>query len=230
MQRLARFLVRHYPRAWRERYEDELLALLEEDPAGVLSVLDLVRGLVRQRLIEAFRWRPGEQARLGMAGLGEMLALLGLGVLLSLIAMPAASWAAARGLHADPNWMAVVVVFPLAAPLRWIFAMMARRGSEWRWTLVGDAELALWCAGFFAWCVACFLPHVTTTGLVVPAMTQPLFYVAVRGTQLQLFAIGTRRQFLRTERLQALQQAARAARLAKLRAEPSGLDLSSPRQ
>jgi hypothetical protein len=37
-------MVRLYPRAWRERYEDEFVALLEERPASVLDVYDLALG------------------------------------------------------------------------------------------------------------------------------------------------------------------------------------------
>jgi hypothetical protein len=38
---LVRGMVRLYPRAWRERYEEEFVALLEERPASVLDVCDV---------------------------------------------------------------------------------------------------------------------------------------------------------------------------------------------
>lgn len=40
----SRRLVRLYPRAWRERYGEEFLALLEERPASVKDLLDVARG------------------------------------------------------------------------------------------------------------------------------------------------------------------------------------------
>jgi hypothetical protein len=46
--RLARALVRRYPRAWRERYERELLALFEDAPPTVLHVVDLAFGCLAE--------------------------------------------------------------------------------------------------------------------------------------------------------------------------------------
>jgi hypothetical protein len=43
-------LLRLYPRAWRDRYGDELAALLEEQPATLLDRLDLVRGAIDARM------------------------------------------------------------------------------------------------------------------------------------------------------------------------------------
>lgn len=45
-----RTLVRLYPRAWRARHRDELLALLEAAPPGFADRLDLVRGAVDAHL------------------------------------------------------------------------------------------------------------------------------------------------------------------------------------
>jgi hypothetical protein len=47
--RVARY-VRLYPRAWRDRYGDELEAVLEEDGLGLRTRLDLVRGAVDAHL------------------------------------------------------------------------------------------------------------------------------------------------------------------------------------
>jgi hypothetical protein len=44
------FLLNLYPRAWRERYEDEFLALLEARPPGAHDRLDIVRGAIDARL------------------------------------------------------------------------------------------------------------------------------------------------------------------------------------
>jgi hypothetical protein len=43
-------LLRLYPRAWRDRYGDELLALLEEHPATLVDTFDLIRGALDARL------------------------------------------------------------------------------------------------------------------------------------------------------------------------------------
>ena len=43
-------LLRLYPRAWRDRYGDELAALLDEQPATLLDRLDLIRGALDARM------------------------------------------------------------------------------------------------------------------------------------------------------------------------------------
>jgi hypothetical protein len=47
--RLARAIVRRYPAAWRERYEAELLALIEDAPPRWRDVVDLGRGSLVER-------------------------------------------------------------------------------------------------------------------------------------------------------------------------------------
>lgn len=59
---LARRLTRLYPRAWRRRYEDELLALVEQMGLGPDRAFDLVLGAVREWVREVTRLcntRPG---------------------------------------------------------------------------------------------------------------------------------------------------------------------------
>jgi hypothetical protein len=46
----VRFLLRIYPESWRERYGDELEALLDEQPVGPLAAVDLIRGSMDARL------------------------------------------------------------------------------------------------------------------------------------------------------------------------------------
>ena len=61
-----RFLLLLYPAWWRHRYGDEALAVLEQAPAGVGSVLDLLRGALdawaRQRPPEDRFARFGDEA------------------------------------------------------------------------------------------------------------------------------------------------------------------------
>ncbi len=49
-------LLRLYPRAWRDRYEAEVLAVLEEAHLGRRARLDLARGALDARLHAASRW------------------------------------------------------------------------------------------------------------------------------------------------------------------------------
>src|SRR5262249_14591540 len=49
-KRIARQLVRLYPSAWRARYEDEFVALLESRDLGWRDVLDVSRGATREWL------------------------------------------------------------------------------------------------------------------------------------------------------------------------------------
>lgn len=58
VERIAHLLVRLYPCAWRERYADEMTALLNTAPVGFLQVLDLGRGCVGE-------WRRAALDRLG---------------------------------------------------------------------------------------------------------------------------------------------------------------------
>ena len=44
MSRLVRGMVRLYPRVWRERHEEEFVALLEERPASVSDACAVVAG------------------------------------------------------------------------------------------------------------------------------------------------------------------------------------------
>jgi hypothetical protein len=56
---LATWLVTLYPRAWRRRYEEEMLALLEQHRVTLLTVLDLLFGMISARLNPAYRDDPG---------------------------------------------------------------------------------------------------------------------------------------------------------------------------
>lgn len=52
---LATWLVTLYPRAWRRRYEAEVLALLEQHQVTLVTVLDLLFGMIRARLDPQYR-------------------------------------------------------------------------------------------------------------------------------------------------------------------------------
>jgi hypothetical protein len=61
-------IVRLYPRAWRERYEDEMRALLEQTPPSSRVVWDLARGLgsewAQALTLGATEWCRRESVRL----------------------------------------------------------------------------------------------------------------------------------------------------------------------
>lgn len=63
---LGRLLLRCYPAAWRERYADEFLALLEERPPGIRQALDIVAAAIDARLHPQLR--PGPALAAGPAG------------------------------------------------------------------------------------------------------------------------------------------------------------------
>jgi len=46
----SRWLLRLYPRVWRERYGDEFLSLLESRPLGVAQIIDIVRSSSSEHL------------------------------------------------------------------------------------------------------------------------------------------------------------------------------------
>jgi hypothetical protein len=82
----VRWLVRLYPPAWRRRYEDEFLAVLESRGVGPSVALDIARG--------AFdAWVRGPRGALGLVG-----------ITLALVVYGGASWllAIARRAWVDP--------------------------------------------------------------------------------------------------------------------------------
>lgn len=71
----ATSLLRLYPRAWRERYGDEFLALVGDSPISTQQTIDIVFGAVDAHLSGEARQRP---ATVGVGG-GQMLQLLKMG-------------------------------------------------------------------------------------------------------------------------------------------------------
>jgi len=50
MRRILPFLIRLYPKAWRERYESEFTALLEDVDPGWRTLIDVFNGGVAMQL------------------------------------------------------------------------------------------------------------------------------------------------------------------------------------
>lgn len=81
-----RWLVRLYPPAWRRRYEDEFLAVLESRGVGPSVAVDIARGALDA-------WVRGPRGDLGLVGIA-----------LALVVYGGASWilTVARRLWLDP--------------------------------------------------------------------------------------------------------------------------------
>jgi hypothetical protein len=70
-----------YPRAWRDRYETEFLAILEEQPGGSLDHFDIVRGALDARLHPelAGGWQVRQPRSVAALLTGGLAASAGLG-------------------------------------------------------------------------------------------------------------------------------------------------------
>lgn len=80
-----RRLVSLYPSAWRERYEDEFLALLEDRPPRLKDVLDIVWGSIDAHFFAQLpRGRPG----MFMRFMGLTAILAGVALLLVFVPLP----------------------------------------------------------------------------------------------------------------------------------------------
>jgi hypothetical protein len=81
-------ILRLYPRAWRERYEDELLVMLEEQPASLSDAVDLVRGAVDARLhpqVPRGDVIPEKETPMSTRPLGTLAAIGGIAWLIAIL-------------------------------------------------------------------------------------------------------------------------------------------------
>ncbi len=79
-----------YPRAWRERYGDELAALLEEQPATLFDDLDLIRGAIDARLhpqVPDTRKTPEKEIPMNTRLLGVLAAIGGIAWLVAIASL-----------------------------------------------------------------------------------------------------------------------------------------------
>jgi hypothetical protein len=90
-------ILRLYPRAWRERYGDEVEALLDEHPASLLDQLDLIRGALDARLhpqVPGTDVAPEQEIPMDRKLLGILAAIGGLvwiGAVASMFVLPMGS-------------------------------------------------------------------------------------------------------------------------------------------
>lgn len=69
-ERLLRLLMRAYPRAWRERYADELISLVQERPLRIRDVVSLLRAAASERLAADHGEGIRVMVRVGIGALG----------------------------------------------------------------------------------------------------------------------------------------------------------------
>ena len=63
---LRELLIKQYPKDWRDRYGDEMLAVLEDSPMTAFAILDTIRGAVDAHfdvLLRPFRRRTAVHRR-----------------------------------------------------------------------------------------------------------------------------------------------------------------------
>src|SRR5215831_16102484 len=73
--RVARLVVRLYPRRWRQRYAEEVLDVLNQHHVRIRTVLDLTVNAVAARLDPEYR--HSIRARFVVRGAGVLVAVLG---------------------------------------------------------------------------------------------------------------------------------------------------------
>jgi hypothetical protein len=140
-------LIRLYPRAWRERYGDELMALLEQVPLSPGTVLDVVGGAVQAQ----WHWRSDWLAAFRQASQRQVLWWLG-GVLVTAGITGAAFTPELLGPAAGPRRLHAAIVLLLA-----LVTVMSRladgplgRGSI-RTQVGGNLVTLLWISYVAAW-------------------------------------------------------------------------------
>jgi hypothetical protein len=170
-----RFLVRLYPAAWRERYRDEFLAVLQERSLSPFDIFDIVLGAFDAHVHSgslaidlAPRRKQLMNARIGGAGAivggGLLLILMGLGFLLrvpqevAFVAYPIAVVSllvALVGLSAvqgrrNPALVWAAVAVPVAGLVLGLLGMIGMTALNDRPLLWADSGWSLWMFGNLA--------------------------------------------------------------------------------
>ena len=136
LHRAARRVVSGYPKPWRERYEDELLALLDDSPARLRDVIDLARGLVVERARSMFE--PGDRPVL----LATLVAVVAFARALAMAAPPII---AGRAAH---YWLGPlpreVATLALLMSVGLVFVLIALRSFRKYWPTMVFLESGRW--------------------------------------------------------------------------------------
>jgi len=128
-RRLAQALVRRYPAAWRERYEREVSALIDDTSIRFRDLAELLRGLLTERARElvASDDRPTRTtATIGLLKCGFVVAFIGtaigLGLGLRQLTGPWSEAARENGAIAAVVWFAAFVTIAIRARRRPVFS------------------------------------------------------------------------------------------------------------
>jgi hypothetical protein len=128
-RRLAQALVRRYPTAWRERYEREVSALIDDTSIRFGDLAELLRGLLTERareLVSADDHPTRTAATIGLLKFGFMLAFIGssigLGLGLRQLTGPWSESTREVGATAFLVWFVVFVIVALRARRRPAFS------------------------------------------------------------------------------------------------------------
>jgi hypothetical protein len=165
-RRVAGAIVRLYPRAWRERYEQEMLALLEARPTRTRDVVSLVVGCTREWACS----RLG-RTRSTMAGFGRLAAA---SVLVGTVAFLVGSVVTIVAPAPWRSWFRLGILASLAVPLR--VMVLGRRSREpfnaARWEVIRCNP-----SGTRTWRVVMFMAAVLLAAADAPRywMTQAMF-------------------------------------------------------
>ena len=143
--RIARAIVRLYPRAWRARYRDEFCALLEAQPVTARVLIDVALGCSREWLVVVVG-RPSPIARARFRQLSRALVGSGLGVAIARSSWDLTNYLDTSGLVRPPDHL-THWAFGLSTLLlfRSFIAWLAAFAGETRF-VIRRGELVLWLA------------------------------------------------------------------------------------
>ena len=202
--RLARCLVRLYPRVWRERYEAEFLALLEaREDVGWMDALDIMRAVAREwgrSLIRELTAPPdGDLTSLKRQARLHGWALLAAAVLIDLAAFGTASILESWGWR-SPAYGGVFYVVQTAVAVRWyVFTLLARKNRR---ALIAPPEMVAWTAAIFVSTVAGHLDIASSSNPAgtwwFSALSSPIFRVWIN---LAILSLAARTVHLRNQRI-----------------------------
>jgi hypothetical protein len=236
--RLARALVRLYPRRWRERYEAEMLALIDDTGLDARRAADLLYGAGREWAsvasawpTERLGWQDAVASFLFLGATAFTIASAGTGVALLLckIPTPPVTWIEngyrmqlPPRLPSSLGGLGPLVQF--LAPIRFFLAGVLRpnRGPK-----VGRREFCVWLAVLFVGS-ACWQWSRMVNNLGTGVPPTPLWEIWIEAvipvyTSIQMLVMSTRFISDRIERQRAVREAAKAARVASVPRRPLGL-------
>jgi hypothetical protein len=117
--------LRLYPRAWRARYQSEIVDLIECEDFAWAEVLDLARGAVREqaRTLRVAILGDDERLTRGLSGVTELAMFWVLGGVLAVAALPVAFWLDAHGWHPASGLASWAIFAGLLPNLRGLLIM-----------------------------------------------------------------------------------------------------------